>query len=200
MPTHGDQPSPTQRRAGPGSQHILAVIPGVPCFQAAACSPWGSSRQRGWAHAPRAALESKGRQADENGARTRAGGHDARQLETCPGSTHNAGTGANAVGSCARLGMQPARLAGGAQPAQARLGQAWSAAAPGSAKAEWGGWGVGRLQGVGGSGRNVSPRHTGSRVGMHLPAALHRTRPPPCIPKPAPCSPQSDPQTLHPRT
>lgn len=125
-------------------------------------------------------------------------GHDARQMETCLGSAHGAGMGAAAMRGCARLGRQLTRLARGAQPARARLGQAWSVAAPRSAKAEQGGWRVGWLLGVGGSSRNVSLRHAGSCVGVKLPAALHGARPPPCSPKPAPCASWTAPQTLHP--
>lgn len=49
--------------------------------------------------------------------------HDARQLKMFQGSMHGAGVGAAVMGSCARLGTGPARLAGAAQPAGARLGR-----------------------------------------------------------------------------
>lgn len=45
LPERGDQPSPTHCRASPRTHHILAAVPGVPCFQAAACSPQGPGTQ-----------------------------------------------------------------------------------------------------------------------------------------------------------
>lgn len=71
---------------------------------------------------------------------------------------------------------------------------------------------MGWLLGVGGSGRNVSPGHAGSHVGMNHPAALRRARPPACTlhpktytlhpslcsPKPAPCILHPAPHTQHP--
>lgn len=45
LPECGDQPSPTHCRASPGTHRILAAVPVVPCFQAAACSPQGLGTQ-----------------------------------------------------------------------------------------------------------------------------------------------------------